>query len=388
MNRSENDSELERQADYRMFTLSGNHYDMGRQWAMTVLGQDAELVTEKEATEAAKLLGLSIDQLAVLDMDDEPARRQQVEERDLTSSQLTFARDCLQVACNYHPPLMDEFEGWADALGVSVDSLLGMLSFGMDAGGGNCSAFAWRGRHGVIVGRNYDFFYWARIRHLIRAEPVAYYASVGMNDGLVGGRHDGLNEQGLFVALNRVVTKPPTHVRPGIIFHLVPRILLETCSTAGEAAMLAREMPHLMSYSYLIADPQDMLVVEAYPGWVRVRHSENGYVAVTNHFLHPDLEHLVRSPIRRNSEERLATLLSSLQEADSDCDGMEMARRILTDHETPICGHTDGLATLWSVMADLAGQQLTYSLGAPCRNQYRAITWPGQGLGEPGRCDR
>lgn len=234
------------------------------------------------------------------------------------------------------------------------------------------------------MGRNYDFFYWARIRHLIHAKPAVYYATLGMNDGLMGGRHDGVNERGLFVALTSAMTTKPKSTRPGVVFHLVPRILLETCASAGEAVMLACEIPHLMSNSFLIADPQEMFVVEAYPGSVRVREAEDGYIAVTNHFLHPELQPLMRSPIQENSERRLAKIASALQEAEEDSDPWKIATDILTDHETPICGHTDGLATLWSLVADLTNQRLSYSLGAPCRNQYQDIPWPGEVLDEMG----
>jgi hypothetical protein len=198
-----------------------------------------------------------------------------------------------------------------------------------------------------------------------------------MNDGLLGGRHEGVNETGLFVALTRAMTKPPTKVRPGVIFHLVPRILLETCATAGEAVMLAQEMPHLMSYCYLVADPREMFVVEAHPEAVRVMEPENGYIAVTNHYLHPDLHSLMESPIQENSERRLESVVEALQREASADDPWEITKAILRDHETPLCGHTDGLATLWSMVADLTDQRVAYSLGAPCRNDFEEIPWPG-----------
>ena len=72
----EDDLELERQADYRRFTLSGNHYEMGQQWGIAVLGEESEPVTEEEAAEVAQLLGLSIEQLAALDLGDEPAKEE------------------------------------------------------------------------------------------------------------------------------------------------------------------------------------------------------------------------------------------------------------------------------------------------------------------------
>lgn len=368
------DLDLEKQADYRTFTLAGDHYEMGRQWGMVGIGEETGAMTAEEAAEAAQLLGLSLEQFAALDVG---RADKALDEHVLSPSQLSFAEECLQVVCNFHPPLLDEFEGLSESLGISMQSVLGMLSFGMERSPSHCSAFAWRAGDSVIVGRNYDFFYWAKTRHLIHARPDVYYATVGMNDGLPAGRYEGVNERGLFVALNRATTKQPKRLRPGVIFHLVPRILLETCATAGEAIMLAREMQHLTSYSYLVADAQEMFVIEAHPESVQVREAEEGCIAVTNHFLHPQLRDLMDSPIQENSERRLSSIVATLREARRDADPWETAKAILTDHDTPVCGHTDGLATLWSTIADLTTHRLTYSLGAPCRNDYQEIPWPG-----------
>ena len=368
------DLELEKQADYRVYTLAGDHYEIGRQWGMAGIGEETDPPTPEEAAKAAQLLGLTLDQFAALDA---AVGAEGVEEEALSPSQLSFAEECLQVVCNFHPPLLDEFEGWAESLGLGTDSMLGMLSFGMEQSLRHCSAFAWRTKDGLIVGRNYDFFYWAKTRHLIHAKPDIYYATVGMNDGLLGGRQEGVNEHGLFVSVHGVVAKPGATRRPGVAFHLVPRILLETCATAGEAVMLAREMPHLMSYSYLIADSQKMFVVEAHPEAVCIRESDDHYIATTNHFLHPELKGLMQSPVQKNSDHRLSRIAAALAEAEKENEPWATVRSILTDHEAPICGHTHGLATLWSMISDLTNQRLAYSLGAPCRNDYQEIPWPG-----------
>ena len=369
--RAENDLQLEKQADYRRFTLSGNHYEMGRRWARILTHQDSEPVTDEEVAEAAQLLGVSVEDLATL-----ATTPGEVEEQVLSASQLSFALDCLQVVSNFHPALLDEFEGWADGLGVSMDSLLSTLSFGMKDRSPGGSAFAWQTGEAVIVGRNYDFSPRSRIRHLIRAEPVAYYATIGMNDGLLGGRHDGVNEEGLFVALNRVSAPEPKKPEPGVVSHLVPRILLETCANAGEAVMLVGEMPHLMSYSYIVADPDEMFVVEADPGSVRVREAEDGFVASTNHFLHPEMQSSTPSTLQVDSERRLSKITSALKEATADTDPWQLATGILTAHDAAICGHGDDWGTLWSMVADLTNRRLTYSLGAPCRNEYEEVPWP------------
>ena len=340
MSRPENDLAKEREADYRYLQVAGTHLEMGHRLA---------------------------EEIGPLPPPPEPAE-------PLTPSQISFAHDCWDVISSFHPTLLDEYEGWAEAFDLEVATLLGMLAFGLEGKSFLCSSFAIRRAGRTVVGRNYDFFYWAKLRYLIAAQPEAYYASLGMNDGLLSGRHDGINEHGLFVALQGVTSEPPSKLEPGVIFHLIPRILLETCASAEEAAMLTQEMPHIMSFNYIIVDPEKMYVVEAYPGLVRVREAEDAYIVATNHYLHPDLKRLVEPPILENSQRRFARISDVLSKADGDL--WALAKEILTDHETPICGHVDGLATFWSAIGDLTNQEIAYSLGAPCRNKYQRFPWP------------
>jgi len=341
MARPEGDLEKEKAADYRYLKLAGTHLEMGQKLADEI----GRFVSPPEG-----------------------------KARPLTLSQITFAEECWDVISSFHPTLLDEYEGWAEALDLEMDALLGMLIMGIEGTNLRCSSFALCRQGRTIVGRNYDFFYWARLRYLIAAQPEAYYATLGMNDGLLSGRHDGVNQHGLFVALHGVGSRAAERVEPGVVFHLIPRILLETCATAEEAVMMAQEMPHLSGFNYTIVDPHDMFVVEAHPEMVRVREAKDDYIACTNHFLHHDLSHLMKSPILENSKRRLQGISSTLSKKIGD--PWALAQEILTDHQTPICGHVDGLATFWSAIGDLTNQKVAYSLGAPCRNEYKEYPWP------------
>lgn len=200
--------------------------------------------------------------------------------------------------------------------------------------------------------------------------------TVGMNDDLPGGRQEGVNELGLFIALSAVPIERAAPRRPGAIFHLVPSVLLETCASAGEATMLTREMPHMMSYAYLVADPDEMFIVDAHPGLVRAREPENRYIADTNPFLHPDLQNLMRSPVLENSEGRLLSIRYTLSETVDGSDPWNAVKDILIDNDVPLFSRAEVMATLWSMVADLTNYRLAYSLGAPCRNEYRNTPWP------------
>ena len=51
-----------------------------------------------------------------------------------------------------------------------------------------------------------------------------------MRGSVPAGRYDGVNDAGLFVCLHVVLADEPNIARPGVPFHLIPRILLEACA--------------------------------------------------------------------------------------------------------------------------------------------------------------
>lgn len=54
-------------------------------------------------------------------------------------------------------------------------------------------------------------------------------------------------------------------------------------------------------------------------------------------------------------------------------------RKALKDHEALVCGHVDGLSTFWSCIAAPARREIIrYSLGAPCRHEYKEDFRPGR----------
>ncbi|GIV96711.1 MAG: hypothetical protein KatS3mg057_1368 [Herpetosiphonaceae bacterium] len=103
-----------------------------------------------------------------------------------------------------------------------------------------------------------------------------------MNGGLVGGRYDGVNEYGLFVSLHKVMADRPPAYEPGIPYHLFPRLALELCANAEQAAELFLELPHLAPFNYLVADPSGtMIKLECYPGRLVGVLRGQGALAVT-----------------------------------------------------------------------------------------------------------
>jgi hypothetical protein len=167
-------------------------------------------------------------------------------------------------------------------------------------------------------------------------------------------------------------------LEPGVPFHLVVRIALETCGTAREAMQTIRSMPLFHSFSYFVADKDEMYLVESHPNLVQVTGGRADVLAVTNHYQHPGLQAFHGHRALAHSRARLSRLQRAPATWGTGADPLLSLQRLLSDHEAPICGHCDGAATLWSVVCDPAHRTVAYAQGAPCRNPYRQIPWPGE----------
>jgi hypothetical protein len=298
----------------------------------------------------------------------------------------TLTRECAAVVRSLHAPLMDEFAAYADAQSWDADKLWQQccrvnLKARFRLGTEGCSTFAWHTGRYVVVGRNYDYWPLQARRQRIRFQPLGTgYASLGARGGVPCGRYDGINEHGLFISLHVVMTDTPHNVRPGVPFHLVGRLALELCRSAVEAVEQWTHIPHLSSLNYLAADANEAFVVEADPRRVRVLPAEDGMIAVTNHFRHPDMRPLQGNRVLTNSACRHRTLSEALDVPLSQQDPdtlLECARQRMADRTAPVCGVSGSLTTLWSCVAELSSRRIQYAPGAPHVTPFEELPTPG-----------
>jgi hypothetical protein len=291
-----------------------------------------------------------------------------------------FAWACLREVSRFHPGLEAEYRGFAAARQVPLEELLVHVSLNVTRGQiGQCSTVGYREPDGrLLIGRNYDFRYRQHQRYLIRTHPPGYAAHVGTNSGLIGGRYDGVNQHGVFASLHTVMSERLDRIRPGVPFHLVVRIVLETCRTAREAMHTIHLMPLFHSFNYFVADRDEAFVVECHAETVRVLGGRVDVLAVTNHFQHPALHAFHGRRALTHSRGRLARL-QQMPAAWDAADPLRSIQAVMSDHGAHVCGHDDGAATLWSAVCDPGQCRVAYALGAPCRNEYREMPWPGTG---------
>jgi hypothetical protein len=326
---------------------------------------------------------------------------------------LAFARECARQIAEVHAPLLDELRGYADAQGLAFDDVLRgvcrqsmrvratphltpapdfakqnraeqvrVVGAGVPASRrqpptypeGGCSSFAVVGADGhVRAGRNYDFHPVQLVRQRVRLRPTLGRATLGMRGSVPGGRYDGVNDAGLFICLHVALSDEPAQPRPGVPFHLLPRLVLETCASTAQAIDLLTRVRHLHPFNYLIADPTGALaVVEAHPAAVRVVQSNRDFVAATNHYRHPDLAPFQHGRKLTHSQARLAGLYARHEQLRAADD----VTPALADHLSGVCGHSGGHTTLWSLTADLNARTIRYARGAPCEAAYETAAWP------------
>lgn len=294
---------------------------------------------------------------------------------------IRYAEGCAAEIALAHAPLLEEIRGYADGQQQSYEDFLRIICRQKLNGRvprvpetGGCTSFAWQAPNGhILVGRNYDFHPVQRVRQRIHAVPTDGYPTVGMRGSVPVGRYDGVNSAGLFVSLHVVPASSPAEFRVGVPFHLIPRLLLETCATVREAIDALMLLPHLHSFNYLLADATEFAVVEAHHDRVRIVRPENNLLAVGNFYQHPQMETLQGRRMQKVSRARVEFLQDCVPALHAD--PWEALKIAMRDQTVPVCGLEGGHTTLWSCLVDLTARRLAYAMGSPLHTEYEFVAW-------------
>ncbi|WP_461178344.1 C45 family autoproteolytic acyltransferase/hydolase [Virgibacillus ainsalahensis] len=188
-----------------------------------------------------------------------------------------------KIFSEFAPHLLDEISGLADALEISIEKATSLFSgYGVPMiQGMGCSSVV-NQRYAV---RNYDFSPEIYDQRLVLIQPKESFASVGHSLHIIG-RHEGVNEKGLFISFHFVSKEKP---KEGLTASMVVRIVLDSCQRTEEAIKLLKQLPHSWSYNFSIGDSHgETAIVEISPYEIKVRESK-GTLMCTNHYQHKDL---------------------------------------------------------------------------------------------------
>jgi len=294
----------------------------------------------------------------------------------VTDETLTFGVECEKEVKRIFPDVLEEIRGFADACRAPYENLSSFIfSVGVSKPSA-CSIFATFNGSDVLFGRNYDFFYrFKKHSESFLTTPTNGYRSVGNSDIFIG-REDGVNEEGLAVAMTFV---SPKEVKPGINFALLARCILDKCAHVEEALETLTKAHHLAANCYLVADRErNMAVVEACPEKIRTRKPEenNSFIACTNQFMHSEMKDMENVKDRPpDSEHRYTTIYNKLKQKEGKLTLVD-AQKILSDHTGYVCSHIKEIqiGTLWSIIATLNKPSVYMAEGHPCRSKYKLDT--------------
>ncbi len=307
---------------------------------------------------------------------------------EATDPQLRFADRCQAMLSEAYPPLVERYEGIVEA-GAAPERDFRAFYFGrggpLEVG---CTQFAVLPRRSAdgrsLVGRNYDWFYgalpWREVRTV---DPVSGFAALTVTHHWAGSP-DAVNERGLIILLAALPDEEPSG--PGLQWHMVIDLVMETCSTVAEAAERIRSVSHLRGFNFLLADAQgDALVVEATPAGVAVRGPEDGLLVATNHLPGDDWDATGRSEREvlrhRFSVERYDSAWAGLARVGNPLDG-RAAQSVLRGHAGGICrgdhagaprhgGFHSEFGTLWSLIYRQGEAGFLLAGGHPCSAPYQ-----------------
>lgn len=289
----------------------------------------------------------------------------------LSSDELIFGKESLDICETYMPDLCEEIRGLAEGLEINYEYFASWLMtvYGFNNLHG-CSCVAVKYSDGILFGRNSDMFKeLKKTSQSIFVNPTGFNKFIGHSTGLVL-MEDGMNEHGLCVGMNFLVTK---YRKPGINTGMLVRYLLEKCTNVNEAIETIKSLPISSTQNIMLADANhNIAVVESSPCKIEVRTSET-FLVSTNHFTTEQMQHEHANPTTNwyHSVDRYNSLTQFLT-LNTIGSNVEI-QRLLSGEFGFTCQYEkkDSFDTLWSVVYDVDQRKLFRSEGNPSRTKFK-----------------
>ena len=197
---------------------------------------------------------------------------------------------------------------------------------------------------------------------------------------------DGINQHGVSLSCSgmwspRVILDLSRADSAWLTLNLQP--ILRHARTASEAVQMIQDQPRASGMQVLVADPQRAVALEVTDKVVRAFEAEDGLLVRTNHYLAPDLQHLIPTHAeQRSTFDRFARATELLRKSHGRI-SMHDILRIMSDHSPPpadsICRHGDGDETAKTCAVTIACPE--------DRMLWGVLTNPCEGIQAVGRPD-
>lgn len=265
---------------------------------------------------------------------------------------------------------------------------------------GGCTSFAVLPDHTasghLLVGQNWDWI--PEVQGLVvRSQGDRSPASLGFTEAGIVGPKIGLNDAGIALAINGLVSDGDSWAHLRTPFHVRCWEILAS-RALPQAVSAVREDARACSANFLIAragDDARVVDVEAAPDASCELAPEDGFLAHTNHFTNAETLG-IRQPLGDDRQstyfryERAHALLRKSLDGGRRI-RVDDLKRMLRDHEggaLAICRHEDTtrppherFETVVSVVMDVDEGAMFLASGPPCTARYRRYTLAGQSKG-------
>lgn len=280
------------------------------------------------------------------------------------------------------PGLIEEIQGFADALSVPAEHIL-YYTFSYSRGS-NCSHLALlpstTSDGHIYVGRSYEWSLQDDFR-LCTTRIKGKAAHLGFSL-LQFGRIDGINEHGLCVTMSAGCPQvQPTE--EGCRFWAVVRTVLERCQSVPEALELVQSIPISFHLNLLLTDKHgEAALIEMFSSKRAIKrinsHTKEQTIWSTNHYTLPEMIPYDQGRMWM-SVARYRKMASFLKNPASKIT-KEQLRQLLT---RPIpdglsCHYyQDNFGTLWSMIFDLTTNTVEVCFGSPRLNGWHSFDLNG-----------
>mgnify|MGYP003860406109 CR=1 FL=1 len=292
----------------------------------------------------------------------------------ISNQKTEFGLESYKELQSFYPEVVEEIKGFAKGIKDKPEKLGAfLLSLGIFDATGQCSVFAFKNKGSVIMGRNYDMLFdFKKLTESSLIAPKGKYSYISQSDVFIG-RSDGINENGLSIAMSFV---NGTEVQPGIGFHFIVRKVLENCSKTEQAIKLVQETKVASANNFLIADKTgDIAVVESAPKNSVIRRPEENenFIYITNQFVTNEMKPFDRGGAEwSKSDERYNGLKDNLKSIESM--DLQKAKEILSDRCVCLDLKKEKFGTIWSVVANLNELKIERAETKPKPTNYKPET--------------
>ena len=181
----------------------------------------------------------------------------------------------------------------------------------------------------------------------------------------------GWNEAGLSITGNEVAPKDEGVGIPRLL--QVRDVLTRTTLTEATRAIL--HPARASSYNWVVAQDDVVMSIEGSATAAEpIAPAEDGTLAHTNHYVHPEMVDFEASASSEGSAARLQRAKELMTESLEEAVTRTRLREILSDHEgsEPLCRHGsapgDSQTAFWCI-ADVTARTVMYGRGNPCDSE-------------------